>query len=142
MEHFARMVIGWYVIILLNFITFERFERRYLRSRNFTPLKEHDSFGNRVLFSLLEKYKTHKRKKEKCYIYYNKLVSKWLMLLGAPWFVVMYFTQWYLVREVMLWHYIIILCIGLLPMAVLLLLVWLCEIKLWRYRKKQKKEEK
>ena len=142
MRDFVWMVFSWYAISLLNSNTLEIFERKFLRRHNFAPLKEHDSFGNRILFSLLEQYKTHKGKKEKYYIYYNKLVSKWLMLLAAPWFVVMYFTQRYLVGDVLLWHYIIILCIGLLPMAVLLLLVWLCEIKLWHYRTKQKREEK
>ena len=67
MRDFVWMVFSWYAISLLNSNTLEIFERKFLRRHNFAPLKEHDSFGNRILFSLLEQYKTHKGKKEKYY---------------------------------------------------------------------------
>ena len=141
MRNFALMVLSLYACIFVATQTIHIMERRSLHRCDFSRLMQHNTVVNRGIVFLMEnnKYIRRKRKKERYFYYYIKKAYKYIMLLSIPWLLVVYFMEWYLIRNVLLSWWIFSFVIAMVPILTLVLISIIYDVEIWRNNRKRKK---
>lgn len=141
MSNFVLMVLSIYACLFVAIHTFHVMERRSLHSCDFSKLMQHNTVVNRCIVFLMENYKyvRRKRKKERYFYYYIKKAYRYIMLLSIPWFLAVYFMEWYLNKNVLLWWWIFSFATGMLPILTLVFISITYDIETWWYNRKRKK---
>ena len=141
MSNFALMVLSIYAWIFVAVHTFHVMECRSLHRCDFSRLMQHNTVVNRGIVFLMENYKyiRRKRKKERYFYYYIKKAYKYIILLSIPWLLVVYFMEWYLIRNVLLSWWIFSFVIAMVPILTLVLISITYDVEIWWYNRKRKK---
>lgn len=141
MGRYWEMVLNVYACVLLTFFSLERTERRYLFRHSLAELKHFNTLFNKILLFLLDECNISKGKKHTNYVYYAEKIGTGLMVIGIPWFLIAFLTEWYLTESFITWHLIASLCIALFPMLLLFALIIISQIKIRIYKRKTKFNE-
>lgn len=140
MKFFGLIILSTYSMILMNFTIFRKAEWRTLPRYNFSILETKDTYLNKILLLMLDKYKyVSTNKKERIYFYYSKKICKFMMLLVIPWFILIYFMGWYENNIFLKWNFCLSFVVCLLPTFVLDLMMITYDIKKALYIRKRKK---
>ena len=141
MSNFALMVLSLYACIFVAIHTFQMMEWRGLHRCDFSRHMQHNSIVSRCIVFLMENYKYIRRKgkKERYFYYYLKKAYKYILLLSIPWLLVVYFMEWYLIRNVLLSWWIFSFVIAMVPILTLVLISITYDVEIWRYNRKRKK---
>jgi len=147
MRDFIWIIIVLYVSFSSCFHFFEKAESRSLYFYSFSKLRKNDTPTNRFLLMMLDKYKYIKprrkndgytpAKEERYYFYYTKKIYTYLMILAIPWLAMVYIMDWYLVESFVKWHLISSVIIGFLPELIRVIMMVICDIKLFMYSRKK-----
>ena len=142
MKFFGLIIISTYSTILMNFAIFHKAEWRTLPNRNFSVLKTKDTWLNKILLLMLDKYKyISVTKKERIYFYYTKKICKFMMLLATLWFILIYLMRWYENNIFLKWNFCLSFVLCLLPTFILNLMIATYDIKKALHDRKRKKWE-
>lgn len=142
MKFFWFTVFSTYFIIVGNFHTFSVTEWRSLAlpRYDFSILEINDTLSNKFLLFMLGKYKyISAKKRERNYFYYAKKACKLMMFLAIPWFMLVYFMEWYSIEDFYKWQFAFSSIIGLMPTFILNLMMTTYDVKLYRINRKYKK---
>ncbi len=152
MEDFLKVSVSIYVNYVFLCGIFSTSEK-LLSKWNYSLLKKYDTRVNRWLIFLLGECKSihgrridkynFEKKSERNYFYYTKKIYRYIMILGIPWFIVVYFMEWYLNKIFIAFHFFLInIPLIFLPDLILSSLIVLCDTKLLLYSKKERKDKK
>lgn len=140
MKFFGLIILSTYSIILMNFIIFRKAEWRNFPTYHFSILETKDTWLNKFLLFMLNKYKhISATKKERIYFYYSKKICILMMILAIPWFILIYFMGWYENNIFLRWNFYLSLIICSLPTLILDFMMITYDIKEALYNRKRKK---
>jgi hypothetical protein len=152
MEDLLMLIWTIYVNYIAQCIEWFLSERR-MPGFDFSLLRKYNTRVDRMLIFLLDeytgipgrrigKYKL-KKKWEKNYFYYVKKIYRYIMILGIPWFITVYFMEWYLNKMFVAFHFLLIGALLLcLPGLICSFLIVFCDTKIRLYRRKERKDKK
>lgn len=140
MKFLGLIILSTYSMLLMNFAIFRKAEWRNLPTYHFSILETKDTWLNKLLLFMLNKYKhISATKKERIYFYYSKKICSLLMILAIPWFILIYFMGWYENNIFLRWNFYLSSIICLLPTLILDFMMITYDIKEALYNRKRKK---
>jgi hypothetical protein len=128
------LMIAVAIVALINNLRIFGAADRYLTDCSSVPkIDKNQSLINKILVMSIFEWKKDKRK----FVYYSEWIIYVLSALQIPWLVFVYFKEWYLIREIRLWYFIICFLIAEVPGMIYTILIKSYERKVEKTKKRK-----
>ena len=133
MYAFVLMIAATVVAFFSHLGSFLNADRYLTGCSNVPKIDKNESLMNKIFVTSIFELKKGKRK----FVYYSELILYVLTALQIPWLILVYCKEWYLIREVYLWHFIICFLIAKVPSMIYTILIKAYERKVDRIKKQK-----
>ena len=133
MYGFALMILAAFLALYNNIWNFTKANRYLANCSNIPKIDKNQSLINKIFVVSIFEWKKSKRK----FVYYSELIIYVLTALQIPWLIFVYCKNWYLIREIYMYHFMVCFLIAEIPSMIYAILIKSYERKVERIKKQR-----